>query len=308
MPRPTLKDWLILAFLGVIWGGSFTGIGFAAQEVAPLTLAATRLAVGAAALALVCLATRTAPPSFHAAGAAAFWSSAAAVAFLANAAPFTLLAWGQARVPSAVAGVIMAAIPLMVLVLAHYFTTGDRFTWRKALGVVLGLCGMIALFGPAAAEGFSAESQALLGQLACLLAATGYACGGIAMRRSPPAHPFAFGVAALSIALVMIAPLALALEGPPWRADISGASWAAMVWLGLGPTAIATLALYVLINRVGPNFLSLVNYQVPLWAILFGVLLLGESLPPATPVALAFILLGVAAAQLRLPKPRRRVR
>jgi drug/metabolite transporter (DMT)-like permease len=72
-----------------------------------------------------------------------------------------------------------------------------------------------------------------------------------------------------------------------------------VVYLALFPTAIATILLTVLIRRAGPSFLSLVNYQVPIWAVVIGVVVLGETLPGHFLIALSIILGGLLVSQSR---------
>jgi drug/metabolite transporter (DMT)-like permease len=70
-----------------------------------------------------------------------------------------------------------------------------------------------------------------------------------------------------------------------------------VLFLALLPTGLATILLTIIIRRAGPPFLSLVNYQVPLWAVLIGVSILGEALPGHFVMALATILIGLAISQ-----------
>ena len=77
-----------------------------------------------------------------------------------------------------------------------------------------------------------------------------------------------------------------------------------VLFLGLMTTALATVMLVTIINSAGPSFLSTVNYQVPVWAVVFGVVLLGETLPGSFLWALGLILLGVAVSQLNLWRKR----
>ena len=74
----------------------------------------------------------------------------------------------------------------------------------------------------------------------------------------------------------------------------------AVLYLGLVPTALATVMLLTVIGTAGPSFLSLVNYQVPLWAVVFGVVFLGETPSPRLGIALVMILFALTVAQSRL--------
>jgi drug/metabolite transporter (DMT)-like permease len=72
-----------------------------------------------------------------------------------------------------------------------------------------------------------------------------------------------------------------------------------VIYLGLFPTALATIIKVTLIRRKGPPFLSLVNYQVPIWAIIFGVFFLKENLPSQFIIALIVILMGLGLSEFK---------
>ena len=94
---------------------------------------------------------------------------------------------------------------------------------------------------------------------------------------------------------VAFLPTAFYFEGIPNAPQIGAI--AGILYLAIFPTALATLLLTVLINRAGPSFLSLVNYQVPIWSMFFGAWVLSEALPVRFYIALALILTGMAISQ-----------
>ncbi len=295
--KPDLGAWAILIALGVIWGGAFTTKGAAVRELPPVTVVAARLVVAAVVLLPLSVWLAGGLPDWRAAEGRRVWAAAFGAAVAANALPFALLAWAQTHIASSLAGVFMASMPLLVLPLAAWFVPGERLTALKLVGFVIGFIGVLTLLGVDALAGVGAgDALALLAQLACVGAATGYAIGSIITKLSPPAHPVAFGAATISLAALMILPFAFLLEAPlaaPWTPSAA----AAVVALGLFPTGLAMVLLYEVLRRAGPSFLSLVNYQVPVWAIVFGVALLGETVPAQLPPALGLILLGVAVSQ-----------
>jgi drug/metabolite transporter (DMT)-like permease len=122
--------------------------------------------------------------------------------------------------------------------------------------------------------------------------------GAIVTRLAPRGPHLAFAAAGLIIAAAFILPLALAFEGVPEVPP--PAALAGVLYLGILPTAFATVLLVYVIQSAGPSFLSLVNYQVPVWAVLIGMVVLGEALPPQFLGALALILAGLAVSQARL--------
>jgi len=295
--QATPRDWALMTGLGMIWGASFMATKVATQDFTPLTLAGLRLALAAVTLTTVLRLSGTWLPGLRTRREKLFWLAAAGMAFFSNAMPFTMLSWGQRHIDSGLAGVFMATVPLFVLPLGAYFVEGERLTLRKAAGFGLGFVGVLVLIGPSALAGIgSGPPLALLAQGACLCAAFGYASGSIVSKRAPQLGLLRFGSAALILAAVMTLPMAFVLESP-LESEITAEGVAAMIYLGLVPTALATVMLLTVIGSAGPGFLSLVNYQVPVWAVVFGVVVLGEVPSPRLGVALVLILIGLAVAQ-----------
>jgi len=285
------RNWVRLATLGLIWGAAFPLVEVALEGFAPMTLAATRL--GLAALMLV-------PLSFFYGGlpkGAAVWAFAFAVAIFSNALPFALLSWGQTYVTAGVAGVAMAVMPLMALPLSHLLVPGERMSSRGMLGLGIGFIGVLVLIGFDTLSELGGGGREVLGQLACLAATVCYVLGSISIKRAPKAHPIAFAASAMLIAALIAVPVAFVIEGIPAAPPTNAAL--AIVVLAIGPTVIALMLMLKILSTAGPPFLSLVNYQVPVWATIFGAVFLGEAIEPRLALALVLILIGVAVSQGR---------
>lgn len=289
-----LLSWAILIALAIIWGGSFTFTTLAAKDLPPITIAAARLAIGAALLLLIA-ALRHAP----AAGAInrQAWLFALGGAFFSNAAPFTLLAWAQSgHVDSSLAAIFMATTPLVVLPLAAAFVPGERMTLTKTLGFTAGFVGVALLIGVEALGGLGGSWIQILAQCACILAASGYAIGSVLLRLAPAIDPIVLSARTLLLAAILAVPVAFLAEAPQ-DAAWTMRSTLAVLYLGVLPTALAMFLLLIVIRRRGPTFLSLVNFQVPVWGMIFGIVFLKETAPAQAPLALILILGGVAIAQ-----------
>ncbi len=286
---PTLGNWIALITLGLIWGASFLGIAVALEGFAPVWVAAGRIVIGALTLSGIALALRVPVPR-----APRVLAFALGMGVFSNALPFFLLGWSQQHVTSGFAGITMAAIPLFVIGFAHFLVPGEGLTRSKATGFLLGLFGVGVLIGPGVLVASGSELEELA-RLGCLGASLSYAVGAILTRRCPDVHPLGFGLVALWSASAIMLPLAVLTEGLP--AMPGTRPLIALLYLGLLPTGFATLLLVGVIRSAGPSFLSQVNYHVPVWSVLLGVLVLNEDLPGRFVLALAIIIGGLMLAR-----------
>jgi len=294
--NPGLLNWLLILLLGIIWGGAFMSVRIALDGFPPLTVAALRVAIAAMCLAAI-------GPFFgqglqkvtHTADRAG-WTFATLIGLGAVSAPLTLLSYGQQYVPSALAGVAMGAVPLLVLPLVYVFSPEEGIGPRRILGVCLGFLGLCILIGPSA---LSAETSiaSFWGGAACITAACGYAIGSVVTRRAPKMPPIAFATATLCVASIILVPIAFWVDGFPaaWPARPTQA----LLFAALFPTALAAVIRVRVITTAGSLFMSLTSYQVPVWSVIFGVTLMGEQLPPQLFIALALILTGIGINQSR---------
>ncbi|WP_194096534.1 DMT family transporter [Marivivens aquimaris] len=286
--QPTPANWFSIFALGLIWGGTFMVVSIALEGYGPITVACARTTLGAIAMLSLALALKAPLPKRNT------FPHLAVIGATNTALPFVLLSWGQQYVPSAFAGISMAALPLFVLPLAHFFSD-ERLDMRRTLGVVIGFTGALVLIGPSALRiGTGVEP---LGQIACLAATVSYAGSSIMTRRCPPIDPIMMTALTLVVGSALLIPAMLAVEGvPAWQPDRAGL---AIIFLGFFPTALAALLRTLVIRSAGSVFMTLVNYQVPVWSVLCGAFLLNEELPLRFFAALALILTGLCVSQWR---------
>lgn len=286
MPTPTRRDWLSILFLGVVWGGTFMVVEFALRGYGPVTVATARVVLGAAALVTLAAVMGRPLPARD----ARLWAHLVPIGILSSAAPFTLLAWGQSHVPSAFAGLSMASVPLFVLPLAYLFSD-EALNKNKVMGFGLGFIGTAILIGP---DIFAGDAL-LIPRMACIAAALCYACASVLTRRCPKIDPITLTATSLTIGSVLLVPVMLLTEGvPKWQPGMPGA---AIILLGLVPTALAAYLRVSVIRSAGSGFMTLTSYQVPVWSVLFGVVVLAEDLPLRFFAALGLILAGLLLSQ-----------
>jgi drug/metabolite transporter (DMT)-like permease len=284
--RADARSWALVAALTTIWGSSFFLIAVALDGIAPLPLAAGRVGFAALALGLALIAMGARLPRE-----ARVWGWCAGLGAVGLAAPFTLLAWGQQSVPSGVAAIYIASVPLFVLSLSR-FVFGDPVRMRQWAGFAVGVGGVGWLAGPEALAGLT--GGAALGQAACLGAAAGYASAAMIVRAMPPVEPLSATAAAHLAAAALLLPLGLA--GLPEAVPPTG-PLAALVTLGVVQTGLAQFLRFVAIKRAGPVFVSIVGYLIPIWAGFLGVAFLGEALSAQAVGAYGLILAGILIAR-----------
>ncbi|PVA10069.1 EamA family transporter [Pelagivirga sediminicola] len=287
-------NWVRLFILGAMLGAAFMFTKLALEGVGPRLVVAARLGLGAALLLGIAYARGTGLPPMRGKRAGIVWAFALGMGIFTNALPFFLLSWSQQFVASGFAGVCMAVVPLLILPLAHFLVPGERMNLRRLIGFMIGTAGVIVLIGPSAFAATGAEFE-LTARIGCIAAAFCYAIGAILTRLCPDVDMISLAAAALTIGAVLFVPYALAVDGIP--ASVPATSLLALLYLGTLPTGMAQLLLVKVIRSAGPVFMSLLNYQVPLWSMMLGIAFLGEELPPNIYWALLLILFGLALSQ-----------
>jgi drug/metabolite transporter (DMT)-like permease len=275
------RAWWAFAFMSLVWGASYLLIKIAIDGGMPAAEIAW-LRVALAAVVLVA-------PAWRAGALGQLrgrwrWILAYAVAEISI--PFPLIAAGEVHVASSLTAIIIAAVPLIVTVLSLRFDPSERPTPVRALGLVVGFTGVIALVGIDVAG----SSTELLGVGAILLGAVGYAIGPMVVKLGMGGlDSRAVMGASLLVATVLLAPFA-AVDLP--RHAPSAGAWAAVAGLGLFCTAVAFVVYTVLIREIGTSRATVITYINPLVALALGMLLLNERPGPGAIVGLVLILAG----------------
>ena len=290
--KPTPTDWILFVTLVVTWGTSFLFIEIALISIPPLSIAAGRLAIAAVVLTAVVYILRLRLPMQG-----SIWWYFLVIGIVGNALPFFLISWGQQRIDSGLAGILIGVVPLVTLVLAHFFIPGEQMTSRKTFGFVVGFCGIAVMMGPEALLELGGSASALAHQLAVLTAALCYSANAIVARRMPETHPIVASAGAMIMASIVMVPVAGALD-TPWNLTIGSGSLAVLGSLGLASTAAGTIVFFALIRSAGPTFYSLVNYPIPIVAVILGGAVLSEDPGWTTVAALTLVLIGIALSQL----------
>jgi drug/metabolite transporter (DMT)-like permease len=287
--QPEARDYGLLAVLGAVWGSSFLLIKLAVETTPPLTVATGRIAVGALALAAIVAVRGLDWPRTP-----RVWLLLAVMGMIGNILPFTLISWGEVHIDSGLAAILMSTVPLATMLLAPAFVRDEPVTAGKLIGVLVGIAGVVILIGPGALSG---AGSGVLGEIAVIVAAVCYACNGLFARRLPAMPVEVISAGTLLCAALVGVPASLLVD-QPWQVEPSASSLAALICLGLVNTAGGYLLLFRLTMRAGAGFGSFNNFLVPLFGLMWGMLLLDERASPSSLLGLLLIFAGLGAVRL----------
>lgn len=281
-----ISDLAELLVLAAVWGASFLFMRIASPEFGPLTLALLR--VGGAALFLVplLLLRQGLQPLLGPRP----WAMLG-VAFMNSAFPFALYAYAALHLPAGLSSILNATVPMWGALVAWVWI-GERLDRWRLLGLVMGFAGVAWLVQAKTGLNLNASLLAVLG---CLLATLNYAIGAVATKRWLGSAVTPLGVAAGSQLASTIWLLPFGLWAWP-AAMPSTTAWANLAGLALLCTGVAYILYFRLMARVGPTKAVTVTFLIPVFAVLWGALFLGEALTMAMTGGGALILAGTALA------------
>ncbi len=172
---PGLTDYGLLALLAAIFGAAFMLIALAVEVFGPVTLVALRQGLATIVFVVAMIWAGQRFPAFG-----KVWIYIFAGAVLGNALPFFLVAWGQQKVDVGLAAILTSTTPIMALIVGQLFTTDEKFTVPKFIGVVLGFCGVVVLIG---ADNLLQFGDNELRQYALLAAAFSYSVNAFVLKK-----------------------------------------------------------------------------------------------------------------------------
>lgn len=293
----SFTNWFFLILLVIIWGASFVAIKIAIVDIGPAWLAAARLAIATLLMFIYAKIVNIRPPR-----GAYEWRIALIFGIVGTTLPFALIGWASLFVPSGIAGLMMATNPMLVLILAIVLLPEEPPTWSRIMGFIIGFIGVaLVIMGRTIDTQDSHIPQqldfSLIAYGALLLAALGYAINNVVSRRAKSIPHATRGYGALLTATPAAIILAVLSEDFPNIMNFHIETTAAILYLAILPTWIATLLLYQLIAQTSSSFVALSNYLVPATAIILGALMLGEQLTILQYLGFGAILVGIGISQ-----------
>jgi drug/metabolite transporter (DMT)-like permease len=285
------RSWVLMSLLAALWGASYLFIKVALEDgLQPVFIVFARIALGAFVLVPIALRSGALQKMRGLTGPILFMAIVQVVV------PFALITFGEQHIASSLTGILVSAAPIFTALIAARFDDDERPHGIATAGVVMGIVGVVLLFG----VDLSGDAQALAGGLMVLLAAAGYAVGALYLKHRLRGVP-SVGIAASTLVAGALVLLPFALFTVPAQVP-ELQTIGSLLALGAGGTGIAFAIFYTLIAEIGPGRASLVAYIAPGFAVFYGVTLLGEPLTLGAILGLALILAGSwVAAEGRWP-------
>ena len=286
--RPAWKTLLAFAIIYLVWGSTFLAIRVGVHEVPPLLLAAIRFLIAGAVLFGWMMAKRERAPSGRQ------WMSVALLAVLIFVVDYGLLFWAEQRVPSGIAAVMLATIPVFTALLEIIFLRTQRLTVRLAVALLIGIVGVAVLMSRSLH--LDGEPIAKSGAVALIIGALSWSVASLLSKKLvlPESKAMSSG-AQMLVGGVMLAVLSGAL-GEFRRFDpasVSLKAWVALLYLIVAGSIIGSTAYVWLIHHESPTKVGTYAYVNPVVAVLLGYFVGGEALGLRTVLGSLCILVSV---------------
>lgn len=210
--------------------------------------------------------------------------------------PFFLISWAQISISSSETGILIGFMPLFTIIGSHYIFKYEKLNFSKILGFVIGFIGLlILLLNNNDNTHFNSN---IFSKLAVILGAFFYALNALLVKKIKNVNVIPLSAVVMifsSIQLLILFPFTqetnIVLDNFELRSLLS------LIIMGIFSTAFATVVYYKIINDFGPNFLSLVNYPIPVFAFFVGVIFLNENISINSIVSLLLVIIAIYISQ-----------
>ncbi len=279
----------MLFILSAIWGSAFIAIKVSLNYFSPVSVASYRLIVASIFLLIFYIIGKY-KTSLNRTDLIMLLF----VGVVGNFLPFYLISWSEQHIQSSTAGILMGVGPILTLILSHFFTKDDRFTYSKLISISIGFIGVLFIFEIDTLFNFgTANSLQLFSKFLIIIAALGYMISNIVAYNTLK-HIDSFSItffATLFGALVSVPFLLYSENIQP--SYINFTALLPILYLGIFPTALAFQLRYHITKTSGPVFLSYVAYLIPIFALIWGFVLLSEEIYLNSIIGITLILFGV---------------
>ena len=265
-------NWFLLILLSAIWGGAFTLNKIALDLYTPEVIVAGRLIVGSAFLiVLIYFIYKRFSFNLSQLNYYLFMSLVGIVI------PFIAIINGQRNIDSAMAGILMATMPITTILLSHFFLVDEKINQQKFIGFLISFFGVFILIYREDLFVNNSLSTTLISQLQVMLGSTLYSIAAIYGKKYKMTDPVSASTGTILFATFFMLIYLIFID----ESNVSIPNLLVnynILLLGILCTAIATIIYFQILQTAGASFLSIMNFLIPLWAILFGIVILNDAL------------------------------
>ena len=281
--------------MSAIWGSAFFAIKVSVETINPLTVASLRLIIASIILFLY---YKSRNLIFNCSNNIIF--KIFLIGLIGNFIPFSLISWSETYIQSNTAGLLLSIAPILTLVFSHFFTKDDKFSLLKLISIIIGLIGVLLIFDINSLILVSSNKTLdILPKLSIILAAFGYVISSILAYNLRNVDSITLTTFVTIFAAIISIPFLIYVEFQ-FQSTFTSSSALSLIYLGAFPTALAFLIRFYIIAKAGPIFLSYVAYLIPVFAIIWGYIFLGEKINLTTFFGVILILIGVFISQKNL--------
>ena len=286
--RPAWKTLLAFGIIYIVWGTTYLAIRVGVREVPPFLLAGMRFFIAGGVLFGWTIAKGERSPT------ARQWLSACFIAILIFVFDYGLLFWAEQRVPSGVAAVMLATIPVFIAISEIIFLRTQKLTVRLALALSIGICGVAVLMSRSL--NLSGAPIDKMGAVALIVASISWSLGSVLTRKVtlPPSKVMSSGAQMLAGGVFLgLAAAALGEFRGFHLSEVSRGAWLALLYLIVAGSIVGFTAYVWLIHHESPTKVGTYAYVNPVVAVLVGYFLGGEALGLRTILGTLFVLTSV---------------
>ncbi len=284
------KYWVLLIFLGALWGSAFMFIKVATPEYGPVALVNARLIIASLIFLPILLRKKYLPLL------APIWKHVLVLSVINNMIPFTLFSFASLGSSSNILAILNATTAFNTMVIA-YFWINESVTFKQIVGLILGFIGVIILVNPQNSE------ATLISSISCLAAAAFYSLSTVFIQKNSAKTNklvlIGWSIVFSAVLMMPISYIYLPESIPSFEANISA------VWLGAVSTGLGFLGYVRLIDKIGAVKTSIVAYFLPVFGILWGYIFLDEKISISVVIGCLVVLMGIFLATSnnnKLPK------
>ncbi len=285
---PAWKTLLAFAIIYFVWGSTFLAIRVGVREVPPFLLAGMRFLAAGAILYAWMRVKGDASPTLRE------WRSATLLAVLIFVFDYGLLFWAERRVPSGVAAVMMATIPVFMTLSEIFFLGTQRLSFRLAVALLVGIGGVAVLVSRS--ESLGAGAIDATGAVALVIGAISWSVASVLSRKLALPASKSMSSAAQMLAggiLLMLAAAAMGEFKGFHPQAVSRNAWLALVYLIVAGSIVAFTAYVWLIHHESPTRVGTYAYVNPVVAVALGYFFGGEAVGPRTLLGTLLVLVSV---------------